>query len=85
LPWLPDRPFDFRQPKAIGRDIGQDHPQLKFGGGYDHNFVLKKNDFQQPALAAMARGDLSGITLEVLTTEPGLQLYTGNFMDGTTG
>jgi aldose 1-epimerase len=76
-------PFDFRQPKAIGRDIGQDHQQLKFGGGYDHNFVLKKNDYHQPTLAAMARGDLSGITLEVLTTEPGLQLYTGNFLAGT--
>lgn len=73
-------PFDFRTPAKIGARIEEDHVQLKNGSGYDHNFVLNSKDDGQLILGARAVGDKSGIVLEVLTTEPGLQLYTGNFM-----
>ncbi|HEY0751779.1 MAG TPA: aldose epimerase family protein [Chitinophagaceae bacterium] len=76
-----ETPFDFRKADNIGRRIHDDDQQLKYGGGYDHNFVLNKKDGELD-LAAIATGDISGITLEVYTTEPGLQLYTGNFMKG---
>jgi aldose 1-epimerase len=74
-------PFDFTIPKSIGLQINEKHPQIQYGQGYDHNFVLdkKENELSQ---AAKAVGDQTGITLEVLTTEPGVQLYTGNFMKG---
>lgn len=74
-------PFDFRTPTAIGARIDQDNEQLKNGGGYDHNFVLNKSG-DAASLAAIATGDKSGIQMEVYTTEPGIQLYTGNFMAG---
>lgn len=75
-------PFDFRKPKAIGRDIGLPHEQLAFGGGYDHNWVLdRKGD--GPELAATAYEPTTGRVLEVLTTEPGVQFYCGNFLDGS--
>lgn len=74
--------FDFRQPKTISQDINSTDQQLEFGSGYDHNFVLKNYDTSLQ-LAAAAIGDLSGIKLEVFTTEPGLQLYTGNFLTDT--
>ena len=73
-------PFDFRKPAAIGARINQDHPQLKNGSGYDHNFVLDKN--AKFSHAATATGDESGISMEVWTDEPGLQFYSGNFMKG---
>jgi aldose 1-epimerase len=75
-------PFDFRKLTAIGARIGQDHPQLTIGGGYDHNFVLART---APGLAHAARvvEPSTGRTLDVSTTEPGIQLYTGNFLDGT--
>jgi aldose 1-epimerase len=75
-------PFDFRQPTAVGARIDADHPQLKAGKGYDHNFVLNKKG---PGLQLAARltDPKSGRTLEVSTTEPGVQFYTGNFLDGT--
>lgn len=73
-------PFDFRTPATIGYRIEEEHEQLKNGTGYDHNFVLNTAGDQQLMLAAGAVGDKSGIALEVLTTEPGIQLYTGNFM-----
>ncbi|HEY0732198.1 MAG TPA: aldose epimerase family protein [Chitinophagaceae bacterium] len=76
-----ETPFDFRKADNIGRRMHDDDQQLKYGGGYDHNFVLNKKDGELD-LAAIATGDISGITLEVYTTEPGLQLYTGNFMKG---
>ena len=76
-----ETPFDFRKADHIGRRIHDDDQQLRYGGGYDHNFVLDKKDGELD-LAAIATGDISGITLEVYTTEPGLQLYTGNFMKG---
>ena len=73
-------PFDFRKPTAIGARIDQPHPQIKYGQGYDHNFVLNGSG-QRPA--ARLTDPKSGRTLEVATTEPGLQFYSGNFLDGT--
>jgi aldose 1-epimerase len=75
-------PFDFRTPTAIGARIGQDQPQLRFGSGYDHNFVLRR---EGSGLAHAARlvEPTSGRTLDIYTTEPGLQFYSGNFLDGT--
>jgi len=75
-------PFDFRKPTAIGARIDADDEQIKRGGGYDHNFVI---DRTAPglALAARATEPSNGRVLEVWTTEPGVQFYTGNFLDGT--
>jgi aldose 1-epimerase len=76
--------FDFRQPMPIGtgwRD-GTD-PQLRLGRGYDHNFALDKGQTATPQLCARLLDPRSGRTLEVLSTEPGLQFYSGNFLDGT--
>lgn len=76
-------PFDFTTSKAIGRDIEQDHEQLAFGLGYDHNWVLDK-DGQEDGLTLAARviEPTSGRVLEVRTTQPGVQFYCGNFLDG---
>jgi len=74
-------PFDFRQPTKISEHINEDNFQLKYGNGYDHNFILNKKN-NELALAASVKGDLSKIKMDVLTTEPGLQFYSGNFMDG---
>jgi aldose 1-epimerase len=74
-------PFDFRKPMAIGARINQDDEQLKFGKGYDHNWVLNKKPGELK-LAARVHEPTTGRVLEVLTTEPGLQFYTGNFLDG---
>jgi aldose 1-epimerase len=77
-------PFDFRKPTAIGARIGNSDPQLKLGpGGYDHNWVLKTKADGRLALAAKVYEPSTGRTLEVLTTEPGMQFYSGNFLDGT--
>lgn len=74
-----DTPFDFRHPETIGARINQDNEQLKDGKGYDHNFVLTKHiDPLKPV--AIVIGDKSGIEMGVLTEEPGLQFYSGNFM-----
>lgn len=75
-------PFDFRKATTIAARINEDNEQLKFGKGYDHNFVLSKEQTKQPGLAAKIEGDKSGIIMEVYTTEPGLQFYSGNFMQG---
>lgn len=75
-------PFDFRTPHRIGERIGADHEQIRYGGGYDHNFVLNRAGTELQ-LAARATESTTGRVLEVLTTEPGVQLYTGNFLDGT--
>ena len=75
-------PFDFTRATGIGARIDQDDEQLKFGSGYDHNFVLTKNG-KSLTLAARAFEPTTGRVMEVFTTEPGLQLYTGNFLDGT--
>ncbi|HEY1022447.1 MAG TPA: aldose epimerase family protein [Flavisolibacter sp.] len=71
--------FDFRQDKEIGRDIENEEEQIKIGGGYDHNFVLNKKGKNDLSLAARAEGDRTGIVMETYTTEPGVQLFSGNF------
>lgn len=76
-------PLDFRAPRRIGERIGADHEQLRIAGGYDHNFVLEGGGGPAPAPAARLVDPPSGRVLEVLTTEPGMQLYTGNFLDAT--
>jgi len=80
-------PFDFRAAKPIGRDIAQADEQLKFGGGYDHNWVLSRksgsyNGDEDLELAATLYEPSSGRLLEILTTEPGIQFYCGNFLTG---
>jgi aldose 1-epimerase len=75
-------PFDFRKPTAIGARINADHPQLKAGKGYDHNWVLNRSGAGLQ-LAARVVEPKTGRTLEVSTQEPGLQFYTGNFLDGS--
>ncbi|MBM3908287.1 MAG: galactose mutarotase [Gemmatimonadetes bacterium] len=75
-------PFDFTTPHRIGERIGADHEQLRFGGGYDHNFVLIRSDTTLKH-AAVLRDSASGRVLGVFTTEPGVQFYSGNFLDGT--
>jgi len=76
-------PFDFREPKAIGARIDAANEQLKYGQGYDHNFVLRKSPGLQPV--ATVTGPKTGIVMEVLTEEPGMQFYSGNFMDEVQG
>ncbi|MBG6236743.1 aldose 1-epimerase [Pedobacter sp. CAN_A7] len=75
-------PFDFNKPMLIGARINEDHEQLKRGGGYDHNFVL--SDAKGLRLAATLHSPKSGIYMDVLTEEPGVQFYSGNFMTGKT-
>ena len=75
-------PFDFRKPAAIGSRIGQDDEQLRNGKGYDHNFVLNRTG-EGLVPAAHVYEPSSGRVLDVSTTEPGLQFYSGNFLDGS--
>lgn len=75
-------PFDFRQAKEIGQDIGEDHDQLTYAKGYDHTYVLNEKQGKGMTHAATAVGNQSGIVMNVYTQEPGMQLYTGNFMEG---
>jgi aldose 1-epimerase len=75
-------PFDFRKPTAIGARIGMAHEQLINGKGYDHNWVLNRSG-QGLQPAARVVDPRSGRTLDVATTEPGVQFYSGNFLDGT--
>ncbi|MGD0269892.1 MAG: aldose epimerase family protein [Candidatus Sulfotelmatobacter sp.] len=75
-------PLDFRTPHALGERIDADDPQLRLGHGYDHNFVVD-HEPNQLAEAAEMYEPTTGRILRVLTTEPGVQLYTGNFLDGT--
>ncbi len=75
-------PFDFSESKEIGRNIDADYEQLKNGMGYDHNFCIKDFDGTLKTIA-VAQGDKSGILMQVKTDLPGVQLYTGNFLDGT--
>ena len=78
-------PFDFRTPKAIGQDIDADHEQIKNGAGYDHCFVLNKREEGELSFAARIMEPVTGRTMEVYTTEPGVQLYTDNWADGYKG
>lgn len=78
-----DTPMDFTTPKAVGQDIADfDFEQVKFGNGYDHNWVLNTNGNIKQVAAKLTSPE-SGITLEVYTDEPGIQVYTGNFLNGT--
>jgi aldose 1-epimerase len=74
-------PFDFRKETAIGARINDDHPQLKIAGGYDHNWVLRGKNGEVKT-AARAYEPVSGRVLTVTTTEPGVQFYSGNFLNG---
>jgi aldose 1-epimerase len=76
-------PFDFRAPTAIGARINAEDEQIKFGGGYDHNFVLDREEGTPLQLAARVYEPTTGRVMEVATTEPGIQFYSGNFLDGT--
>ncbi len=80
-----DTPFDFRKEKPIGLHIHADDEQIRFGSGYDHNWVLNKtgNDPREMTFAAKVVEPIAGRTMEVWTTAPGIQFYTGNFLDGT--
>jgi aldose 1-epimerase len=75
-------PFDFRTPTAIGTHISDDNEQLKFGGGYDHNWVVN-HPMGKLALDARVTDPANGRVFEIWSTEPGLQFYSGNFLDGT--
>ena len=75
-------PMDFRTPKTVGQDIDADFQQLKNGKGYDHNWVLNTAGDLSKAAASLY-SPKTGIKLEVFTNEPGIQVYTGNFLDGT--
>ncbi len=76
-------PFDFRQATAIGARIDDDHEQIERGGGYDHNFVLSKDEGLQQV--ASVESPKTGIVMDILTEEPGLQFYSGNFMENVQG
>jgi len=76
-------PMDFRTPKTIGDEIDDDYEQLKFAGGYDHNWVLNKTDDGIITLAATVYDPMSGRFMEIHTTEPGIQFYSGNLLDGS--
>lgn len=77
-------PFDFTTSKAIGKDINKkDNVQLTFGGGYDHNFVIKRQHSTDMVLAAEVHEPVSGRTMKIFSTDVGLQFYTGNFLDGS--
>lgn len=75
-------PFDFRRGKTVGRDIDADDEQLKNGMGFDHNMVLNTGG-DISVLAGRIEDSRSGISMEIYTTEPGIQFYTGNFLDGS--
>lgn len=76
-------PFDFRTPHVIGERIDADHEQLRFAGGYDHSWCLNKEASDILSLAARTEDPQSGRVMETYTTEPGVQFYAGNFLDGT--
>lgn len=73
--------FDFTEAKTIGKDIDAENEQLKYGKGYDHNYVLSGKKEMGMNHAATVKGDKSGIVMNVYTEEPGLQFYSGNFME----
>jgi len=84
LATVENTPFDFRTPTPIGKRIGANDQQIRFGNGYDHNYVLDRAQGETgmvPAAHVVEAG--SGRVLDVSTTEPGVQFYTGNFLDGS--
>jgi aldose 1-epimerase len=76
-------PMDFRKPEIIGRRIDDDFDQLAHGKGYDHNWVINRKEPGKLTTAAVCYDAGSGRLMEILTTQPGIQLYTGNWLDGT--
>ncbi len=78
-------PFDFRTPKPVGQDIDADCEQIRNGHGYDHCFVLNKKEAGELSFAARIREPKSGRTMEVYTTEPGMQMYSDNYATGYAG
>ena len=78
-------PFDFRTPKPVGQDIDADCEQIKNGAGYDHCYVLNKREVGELSFAAKIVEPKSGRTMEVYTTEPGVQIYSDNWADGYKG
>jgi aldose 1-epimerase len=78
-------PLDFRRPTIISERIDAVHEQMRRAGGYDHNFVLDKRPGEELSFAARLYHPATGRTIEVYTTEPGVQLYSGNSIDGRYG
>ncbi len=76
-----DEVFDFRTFKRIGKDLKAAHEQLVLGRGYDHNYILKNND--EKRISASLYAPKSGIQMDIYTNQPGIQLYTGNWLDGS--
>jgi aldose 1-epimerase len=76
-------PFDFKEGKQIGQDIGLENEQLKFGLGYDHNWILNKDSANALTFAVKLWEETTGRVMEIYTTEPAFQFYSGNFMDGS--
>jgi len=76
-------PFDFRVPTRIGARLGEPHPQLRHAGGYDHNWILDDTGIGSLRLAARLADPSSGRRMELHTTEPAIQFYSGNFLDGS--
>lgn len=77
-------PFDFREPRVIGARVRDTaHEQIRIGHGYDHNWVIARSRSERPRLLARLAHPASGRMLEVLSTEPGVQFYSGNFLDGS--
>ncbi len=83
LPSVEGTPMDFRVPTAIGARIDEDYEQLNFGKGYDHNWVLNKEKEGVMTLAATLYEPETGRFMEIFTEEPGIQFYSGNFLDGS--
>ena len=74
-------PFDFRSPTAVGSRINRNHPQLKVGKGYDHTWIVPHRD--KVGLAAVLQDPESGRQLKLFTNQPGVQFYSGNYLDGS--
>lgn len=83
--FVKDTPFDFRTVKTLGKDINANDEQIKNGAGYDHCFVLNKKEEGELSFAAKIKDPVSGRTMEVYTTEPGVQVYSDNWADGYKG
>ncbi len=77
-----DTPFDFTKARQIGEGLEESHPQLQLANGYDHCYVIRPSEEEVPLVAELLSPD-SGIRMCVYTNEPGIQLYTGNFLDGS--
>ena len=76
-------PMDFRKAKNMGDGINSDYQQIQYGNGFDHNWVLNKSERGELSLAASVYEPVTGRKMEVYTTEPGMQFYAGNFLDGS--